>query len=259
MSSARRIIKILDLLAAKGALGVRSVAQQLTLPVGSVHRLLLDLAEESVVERNEDGAWQLSYRLLAITDRHLAGVNFPRLVRPFCEAIAEATSETVNINVLNGHSSVCVEKVRGSQGMQLDWPIGSRGPLHCGGAGKAMLAFMSEASRDDVMAHALASFTPSTITDPALLRVELDRTRQRGYAIDDQEIVLGVFCIGVPIFDRLGRPVGAVSISGPSPKAPGDAIKPLFEMLTEASSYASKRLGLADSGEPANALSVAGP
>ncbi|MGN6100720.1 MAG: IclR family transcriptional regulator [Devosia sp.] len=250
MSSIRRSIQVVDLLAGKGALGVRAIAQQLKLPVGSVHRLLLDLSEEAVVERTEEGAWQLSYRLLSIADKQLDGVRFPRLARPFCEAMAEATRETVNVNVLSGLFCVCIDKVRGSQGMQLDWPIGSRAPLYCGGSAKAMLAFLSDAVIDRVLAQPLSTFTTHTLTDPAALRRELARIRARGYAVDDQEMVMGVFCVGVPIVDRTGRPVGAISISGPSPKAPGPALQPLVDQLNEATNKVSRRLGYAGPWPP---------
>lgn len=250
MSSIRRAIAVLDLLSGKGALGVRAIASQLELPVGSVHRLLIDLADENVVERTEDGAWQLSFRLFAITDKQLDGVRFPGLAKPFCEAMAATTRETVNVNVLSGESCVCIDKVRGTQGMVLDWPIGSRGPLYCGGSAKAILAFMDEAGRDRQLAEPLVAFTPHTIVDTAELRAELATIRQRGYAIDDQEIVMGVFCVGMPIVDRLGRPVGAISISGPSPKAPGPTIQPLIDMLSEATSKISKRLGYAGEWPP---------
>src|SRR5262245_58505170 len=106
MSSIHRTIRVLDLLAGKGALGVRAIAQQLELPVGSTHRLLIDLSDEDVVERTEAGAWQLSYRLLAITDKQMDGVWFPRLARPLCEALADETGETVNVNVLSELSCV---------------------------------------------------------------------------------------------------------------------------------------------------------
>ncbi|WP_055046002.1 IclR family transcriptional regulator [Devosia sp. A16] len=243
MSSIRRAIQVLDLLARKGGLGARAVAQQLSLPVGSVHRLLIDLADEGVVERDADGGWQLSYRLLAITDLQLDGVAFPRLARPFCEAIAEKTRETVNVNVLSGEGCVCIDKVRGNQNMQLDWRIGARGPLYCGGSAKAILAFLGEAEQQRVFDQPMTTFTRYTITDPTELRAELARIRKRGYAIDNQEVVVGVFCVGVPIVDRLGRPVGAISISGPTPKAPGAAIQPQVELLNEAASSVSRRLG----------------
>lgn len=250
MSSIRRAIRVLDLLARKGALSARGVSQQLSLPVGSVHRLLVDLSEEKVVERNPRGAWQLSYRLLEITDLQLDGVKLPRLTRPFCESIAETTQETVNVNVLSGDNCVCIDKVRGNESMQLDWRIGSRGPLHCGGSAKAILAFMSEAEQQRIINQPIAPYTAHTITDPRGLRDELDRIRERGYAIDDQEVVPGVFCVGVPIVDRTGRPVGAISISGTSPKAPGPHIQPWVDLLNEAATSVSRRLGYTGSWPP---------
>lgn len=243
MSAVRRAIQVIDLLARKGALGVRAVAHQLDLPVGSIHRLLQDLAEEGVVARNQEGAWQLDYRLLEITDLHMDNLRLPRLSRSFCEAIAEKTRETVNLNVLSEFSCVCVDKVRGNKGMQLDRPIGSRSPLYCGGSAKAMLAFMSEAEQDRVIDSGLTGFTDNTLIDPEALKDELARTRARGYSIDNQEMVLGVFCVGVPIVDRMGRPIGAISISGPSRKQAGAEIEPLVEMLNEACGHVSERLG----------------
>ena len=162
MSAITRSIQAMDLLARKGPLGVRAVAQQLSLPLGSVHRLLLDLAEEGIVDRTPSGEWELSYRLLEITGLQLERIDLPRLCRPFAEQIAATTRETVNINALSGMVGVCIDKVRGNEGMQLDLRIGSRGPLNCGGAGKAMLAFMDDEMREQVYAMPLASLTPLT-------------------------------------------------------------------------------------------------
>jgi len=82
MSSIRRSVQVMELLARKGPLGVRAVAQQLKLPVGSVHRLLLDLEAEAVAERTADNEWELSYRLLEITGIQLDRVELPRLAGP---------------------------------------------------------------------------------------------------------------------------------------------------------------------------------
>jgi len=252
-----RVIQILDLLAGSGALGVRAIAQKLQLPVGSVHRLLIDLAEENVVERTAEGSWELSYRLLAITDKQFEGVRFPRLAHPYCEAMAEATRETVNVNAISGQWCVCIDKVRGGPGMQLDWPIGQRAPLYCGGSAKSILAFMDEVARERVLAQPLKAFTANTIIDPVALRAELQVIRDRGYSIDNQEMVTGVYCVGMPIVDRVGRPVGAISISGPSPKVPGPELAPLVEMLNEATSKVSRRLGYAGPWPPQPARRVA--
>ena len=250
MSSVTRAVQAMELLARKGPLGVRAVASQLQLPLGSVHRMLQDLAEAGVVDRTPDGEWELSFRLLEITGMQLERIDLPRLCRPFAEKIAEATGETVNINALSGTMGVCLDKVRGNERMQLDLRIGSRGALNCGGAGKAMLAYMAEDRREAIYASPLPRLTENTITDPDLLRAEVERIRSRFYSIDDQEVVMGVYCIAVPILDRSGLAAGAISVTGPSVKQPGEAVRPLAEMLWNASEHVSRRLGFAGAWPP---------
>lgn len=257
MSSIRRSIQVIDLLARRGPLGVRAVAQQLTLPLGSTQRVLQDLAAESVIEKTPDNEWELSFRLLELTGLQLERIQLPRLARPFAERIAEATEETVNINLLSNMSGLCIDKVRGNEGMQLDLRIGSRGPLHSGGAGKAMLAFMTEAEQQRVLGAPLAPLTPKTITDPEALRAELALIRSRGYSLDNDEVVVGVHCVGMPILDRHGRPVGALSITGPTPKLPGPDLEPLVAMLIEACGHISRRLGFSADYPPLSERSEA--
>jgi IclR family acetate operon transcriptional repressor len=256
MSSIKRSVQVLELLARRGPLGVRAVAQQLQLPLGSVHRILLDLEDEAIVERTPDNQWEMSFRLLGITGLQLERIEFPRLARPYAEKIAEETRETVNINAVSGLMGVCIDKVRGNEGMQLDLRIGSRGPLYCGGAGKAMLAYLSPDDRERVFALPLTPLTAFTITDPGVLRSEVDLIRQRGYSLDNDEVVVGVHCVSMPILDRSGRSVGAISISGPAEKVPGPALDGLVAKLAEATGHVSRRLGF--SGEWPPVESVAG-
>jgi DNA-binding IclR family transcriptional regulator len=253
MSSIKRSVQILELVARRGPLGVRAVAQQLQLPLGSVHRILLDLEEEAIIDRNAENEWELSYRLLEIVGAQLDRIELPRLARPFAERIAEQTRETVNVYALSALACVCVDKVRGNEGMQMDMRIGTRGAINAGGAGKAVLAYMSDTDRERVLALPLPSMTASTITDPDMLRAELVRIRRRGYSIDDQEVVVGVYCISVPVFDRTGRPVGALSITGPSVKKPGPDLQPLVTMLSEACGTISRKMGYAGHWPPVDA------
>lgn len=243
MSTIRRSVQVMELLARKSPLGVRAIATHLALPLSSVHRLLLDFEEEGIVERTLSGEWELSFKLLEITGLQLERIHFPALCRPFAEQIAETTRETVNINVLSGLHGISVDKVRGNENMQLDMRIGSRGSLHCGGAGKAMLAFLDEQDQQRVLDGPLEPLTAKTFTDPVALKRELKRIRERGYSIDDQEVVIGVYCVAVPILDAQSRPVGAMSITGLSPKAPGPGVQSLVDMLNEACGYVSRKLG----------------
>ena len=241
---------MIDLLARDGAKGVRALSKALALPLGSTHRLVGELAQENIIEETPDGQWQLSYRLLEIADQQIDLVGFPRIARPYCDGLARFSGETVNINVLTNLTCVCIDKVRGNDSMQLDWRIGARGPLHCGGSAKAMLAYLAPADLERVLAAAMHAYNQNTITDPAALTDEIARIRARGYAIDSQEIVMGVYCVGVPILGRAGLPVGAISVSGTTPKAPGPDLAPLVERLTDACQAVSRRLGYAGTFPP---------
>jgi DNA-binding IclR family transcriptional regulator len=243
MSATKRTVQILDALAQRGPIGLRALAQGLQLPLGSLHRQLHDLSAEGVVDRTPDGRWELSFRLLEISSRQLERIALPKLARPYCEMIAEATRETVNLTLLSGLASVCIDKVRGNEAMQLDWPIGTRGPLHCGAAGKVMLAYLRADEQEAVLRSDLAGFTAFTITEPTQLSRALWAIRRRGYAIDDQEVVVGVYCVAVPILDQKVRPVGAISVTGPAVKRAGAEIQPQVAMLTDACARVSRRLG----------------
>src|SRR5437868_7784767 len=244
LTSVPRAIHVIDLLARRGPLGVRAVAQQLDLPLGSAHRILTDLADESVVERSAAGEWELSYRLLEIVGAQLERVQLPRLARPVLEQLASDTRETTFLAVPSRDEIVYLDKVQTDLQLQLNVELGTRRPMHCTGLGKAILAYLPEAQQEQLLAASpLRAFTPHTIVDPMLLRLDLERTRQRGYAIDREEIILGVHCVAVPILNHAGRAVGAISVAGTTPKTEGERLDALVARVKNAGQYVSRRVG----------------
>jgi IclR family acetate operon transcriptional repressor len=235
---------VIDLLARRGPLGVRAIAQALDVPLGSAHRILLDLASEAVVERTASGEWELSYRLLEIVGVQLERVRLPRLARPVLEALASDTRETVFLAVPSRDEIVYLDKVQTDLQLQLNAELGTRRPMHCTGLGKAILAFLPQAQQEQFLAGSeLRPFTPNTITDPMMLRLELERTRERGYALDHEEIIPGVHCIAVPILNFTGHAVGAISVAGTCAKPEGPRLEILAQRLKTAGEYLSRRLG----------------
>ena len=255
MSAVPRAIHIIDLLARRGPLGVRAVAQQLQLPLGSAHRLLTDLADERVVERTPDGDWVLSYRLLEIVGMQLERVQLPRLARPILEQLASETRETAFLAVPSRDEIVYLDKVQTDLQLQLNVELGTRRPMHCTGLGKAILAYLPHVQLEQFLATSpLRPFTPHTLTDPMLLRNDLARTRARGYAVDHEEIIAGVHCIAVPILNYTGHAVGAISVAGVSPKVEGERVELLVSRLKAAGEHLSRRLGYL----PGEAVAAAG-
>jgi len=107
-------------------------------------------------------------------------------------------------------------------------------PAYCTSLGKAILAWMSREELDTYLKHTrLVSYTPNTITDKGRLRQDLKLTRQRGYSLDRQEFVIGIACMGAPIFDHNKRAVAAISISGTSDQVLHNKKKRLEQMQGE--------------------------
>ena len=89
--------------------------------------------------------------------------------------------------------------------------------MHCTSVGKAILAFLPEDRAAEILRRVrFERFTGRTILTMEALRTELDKTKRRGYAVDDEELEEGLRCIAVPVLDAQRQPVAAVSVSGPS-------------------------------------------
>jgi IclR family acetate operon transcriptional repressor len=122
--------------------------------------------------------------------------------------------------------------------------IGTRAPLYCTAAGKAILAHRPEGEIEAYLAHAaLEPRTAHTLTAAAALRVQLDQIRAEGYAVDEGEMEDGVRCVAAPIRDHTGHALAAISISGPAARFTGERIRQVLPALLEATADLSARLG----------------
>jgi IclR family acetate operon transcriptional repressor len=154
---------------------------------------------------------------------------------------------------------VCIDVVESSLPIRRSVPLGETLPLFAGPSGKAILAFLPTAQQEQILgAGPLRPFTAHTIVDPMLLRLELERTRQRGYAIDREEIIPGVHCVAVPILNYTGHAVGALSIAGTVPKAEGERLDALVVRVKAAGDFLSRRLGFLARGEDGTTVTVNG-
>lgn len=131
--------------------------------------------------------------------------------RPALEEIVARTHECAHLAVLVKSRVWYIDKIDSTLPLKVDHPIGSLSPLHCTALGKAFLAF-GDARPEDV----LTGYTRKTITSPAKLDAEIAETRERGYAIDDEEFAPGIRCVARPVYDENGTMIAAIGVSGPS-------------------------------------------
>jgi DNA-binding IclR family transcriptional regulator len=138
--------------------------------------------------------------------------------------LAAETGEVAQFATEEHGRAVYLDKARGEQAVNTASTVGKREYIHCISLGKAMLAHLPEERVEGIVdRHGLPAQTPNTITDRETLFEELETTRERGYAVDDEEKIEGVRCVAAPLTDD--GVVGAISISGPSSRMDGERFR----------------------------------
>ncbi|MCW2839991.1 MAG: IclR family transcriptional regulator [Aeromicrobium sp.] len=211
-SSLLRGLSVLDTFRAEDTeLSLTQIAARGGMPLSTAHRLAGDLVAWGGLVRTPTGL-RLGMRLFELgrfvpVQRELAEV-----ARPFLNDLFQITRKTVNLAVLDGNEIVYVEKLEAP-----DIPTvsrsGKRYPLHCTALGKAILAFSPPELVDQTIDAGLSRVTSKSITNGQVFRRELAAVRKTRLGFDREELTLGLFCIGTPVFDGAGALVGAISVS----------------------------------------------
>ncbi|MFN8592758.1 MAG: IclR family transcriptional regulator [Thermomicrobiales bacterium] len=243
----RKGLALLDLLAARGPLSMAELQRASGLNRTMTYRLLRALGETGYV--CHDAAtrrYALGLRLLQLGAAVTARLEIATVARPLLAELREETQETVNCGLLDGNEIVYVAMLESPLGLRMAARLGGRDPAHSTSLGKAMLAFLPAEERERIVTSLLPlrALTPATIADPATLARDLSLTRERGYALDDQENESGARCVGVPVLDSAGRPLAGLSVSGPAARIDPERAAWLAARLWRASRELSRRLGL---------------
>jgi IclR family acetate operon transcriptional repressor len=155
-----------------------------------------------------------------------------------------ATGMTARLAIAEDGYAVCVDRVDGPGVIRFQAPLGRREPPHATALGKSVLAMQGRERVQQVCAEAgLERYTPHTITNPEALLAELLTVRRRGYAVDDEEELAGIFCVGAPFFDHTGRCAGALSITDVKQDLPHWKVAELGGLLRRLADEASSLLG----------------
>ena len=186
-------------------------------PRGTVYRLVAALvAEGLVVQRRDDGTYRLGPRLIQLASKTWEDSDLRTVARDFLTALRDGTDEVVHLAVPSSNKMVYIDKIEGSNTVQMKTSIGGQVEVHSTSVGKAWLSGLSDERLDQVLSELpLKRHTDNTFTEPDALRKELIKTRAQGYAEDNEENEPHIRCVGSPIFNRSGEPVWAISISVP--------------------------------------------
>lgn len=211
-SAAEKTLAVLE--AAVGAPRFSSVVEAAGLPKATVHRILGELAAHGFLTVTARGEYMPGPAFLSLAGRALEQLDISGIAQPHVDALARDTSCTVHLGLLNGDEIVYIARRDSDKPYRMPSRVGSSVPLHSTAVGKAILStFDAEALRTYARRTHLVGQTPRTITDATALAAELDAARARGFAVEREENVPGVTCVGASIRDHTGSARYAISAS----------------------------------------------
>src|SRR5438445_6267658 len=223
IQSVDRAARILRALAAgSGRLGVSELSERLGLAKTTVHGLLRTLHDHGLVEQDPDSdKYQLGPQLLQLSNRYLDLNELRARSLAWSELLATRAGEAVRVGVPHGNGVLVVHHVFRPDASLQRREVGAVLPMHATALGKAVLAYLAEPERKDVLDSGMPKLTGRTVSTRAALERELEAVRERGYAVEREEAVLGEVGIAAPIFGRNGVVIGGIGIAGPSERLNG--------------------------------------
>jgi len=243
-----RALSVLHLfVGTKSSWTLTEVARASGFTVSTAHRLLKALlAHELIALDPQTRAYTLGVEVMRLArgiidseDRHRLQV----VAHPELERLRDLSGETVGLHVRITRNRVCIAELSSPHALRLASTVGGVQPLHAGAASKALLAWLPDAQRADLLNGDLPRLTPLTITDAAVFDSELQEIRQRGYAISQGESVAGASAASAPIFGMDGSVVAVINVTGPIDRFDRTAINAIAPDLLNSTKMISEQLG----------------
>jgi IclR family acetate operon transcriptional repressor len=232
VQSVERVFELLEVItAAGGEMSLSELSAAANLPLPTIHRLLRTLVPSGYVRQLPNRNYALGPRLILLGEA--AGRQFGSSARPMLDGLVAQLGESANMAVLDGQQVVYIAQAQSSRSMRMFTEVGRRAPTHNTGVGKAILATLpDEQVRSIVTAAGMTTPTEKSLGTPEELFADLERIRERGYAIDDEEQEIGVRCFSMAV---PGAPTPtAISVSGPVSRVDEDFGRRAVPLLRKA-------------------------
>ena len=215
-------------------IGTVQLSEKLGYHKSTVSRLLHVLMDYGFVRQNQESKkFVLGPSVIDLSSsiQESLNDNLTQIAKPFLDRLRDETGETVVLELVSGRSAVIAYIAEGGGPIRIKGRVGDRRPAHAAAGAKAILAFSGKEKRDRFLNGNLLGLTPNTITGHERLEREMREIRERGFAIDSEEVNLGINAIGAPVYNHAGEPVAAAVIAGLSQKISWKGGSPLVALL----------------------------
>ncbi len=239
-----KAFKLLDVyLNDKQEWGVRELAKKAGYNKTTTYRLLSTLESLDIIQKNDDDKYILGLKLFELGNSVSVHKSLRHYAREPLELIAKDITETVHFGVLSNNRVLYLNKAESPLGLKVSTQIGSYQKAYCTAIGKVLLAFSSEEQISEYLKQVkLEACTLNTITGSGALLEELGSIREKGYALDMEELEVGLICIAIPVFNKNKKIVAAISVSGPSSRFKFENIQSYLTIIRKGAQKIEKRV-----------------
>ncbi len=223
INSVDRALDVIILLHEAGKeMGVSEIAEKLDTYKSTIHRTLASLEGKGFVKQNPDTEkYWLGMKLYAIGMEIGNKLPIKEMIKPYCDALHKEFGEVVNASVLdltnadNPQGIIIYKSFDATQLLIVNPPEGAGSPIYGSSVGKCLLAF-NDIDLEQFKHIPLKKYTDKTIDNWDDLEKNIEEVKNNGYAVDDEELEIGLTCIGAPILDKNNKAIAAISLSGPT-------------------------------------------
>ena len=241
-----RAFDIVELLSREpNGLKLTEIASRVDLNKSTAYRILASLQKRGYVEKREQSkVYRLGLEFIELSSAFLNSLELKTEAQPMLNQLSKQTGQTVFMAILQGADVVYIDKVESFNSLRRYQIIGKRMPLYATSLGKALLTGLTDAEITRLYeGREFIKITPHTIDNIHDLLKEVELTRRRGWAHDNQENELGTMCVGAPVFDYRNMVVAAVSVAWEMEGLPNFDLKRVAGLVVEATQEISHRMG----------------
>ncbi len=231
--SLQKALKTLNCFIEKQPLGITEISEALGLYKSNVYDILSTLSAMGYVQQNpETGKYSLGFSCLRLGRAARESFGFNQLAASHIREISRETGEICSLTIPQDDKIFYLDVATPADNTFMQFYLNNTmESMHCTSCGKSMLAFMPQSYVDEYLTKPMEKKTVHTITDPDVMRAELEKIRLYGYAIDDEEHSIGLRCVAAPILNHASEPVAAISVSGPSPRFTDEKTEQFAKLL----------------------------
>jgi len=238
-SAVGRALLILECLDnSRRGLNISELSRKLSIPKSSTHVIMLTLERMGYVQKKPESLkYTLGLRAYGLGQGMMKNLSVSEVALPYMRVLVDQLHLPAHLAVPDGDQGVYIQKVEAPGLLKIDTYVGRRMDLHCTGVGKVILAFGPPEILERLLAKQVyIRYTRNTITTPKQLQREVERVRQHGYALDDEEEELAVRCVAAPVLQPGKGFVAALSVSGTVTQIPIEQVERTAERLRETAS-----------------------